>query len=267
MTLCPLKVGALGSFLQCPSFSTGTQPYSLNSCFSFSSSRFGHLIFIFKSMGFLKCYHGFFAMNHTNYARWLPVHLRDMRSLDQKVPHVASEFKKGMFTVNKTLKRFSAIAINQAHEQNNAMVKGEGGAVGLMENRNALHRWMLSGPEMARLVNEFEAGMAPDTGTKENSKHHEEHRSSQRSSKATQQISSMKRDCSLFSRMHISCQTRNGDLDEFFRHENQGFPPSLSDQGNLRLPKKKSELTECLQALTVPQSQMQRNVNVGIIIH
>ena len=51
----------------------------------------------------------------------------------------------------------------------------------------------------------------------------------------------------------------------FFGHENQGCPPSLSDQGNLRLPKKKSELTECLQALTVPQSQMPRNVDVIII--
>ena len=30
---------------------------------------------------------------------------------------------------------------------------------------------------MARLVNEFEAGMVPDTGTKENSKHHEVYRS------------------------------------------------------------------------------------------
>ena len=46
-------------------------------------------------------------------------------------------------------------------------------------NPNALRRWMLSGPEMARLVNEFEAGMVPDTGTKENSQHHEEHRSFQ----------------------------------------------------------------------------------------
>ena len=89
--------------------------------------------------------------------------------------------------------------------------------------------------------------------------------SSQRSSKATQQLSSMKRDCSLFSRMYISCQTRNGDLDEFFTHENQGCPPSLSDQGNLCLAKKKSELMECLQVLTVPQSQMPRNVNVIII--
>ena len=46
----------------------------------------------------------FFAMNRSNYARWLPVHLRDMRSLDQMVPDVAAEFKKGLFTVNKTAK-------------------------------------------------------------------------------------------------------------------------------------------------------------------
>ena len=70
--------------------------------------------------------------------------------------------------------------------------------------------------------------------------------SSKKSSKATQQLSSMKRDSSLFSRMYISCQTRDGDLDEFFRHESQGCLPSLSDQGNLRLPRKKSELKECL---------------------
>ena len=76
-------------------------------------------------------------MNHSNYAHWLPVHLCDMRSLDQVVPHVASEFKKGLFTVNKTLKRFSSIAIDQAHEQNNATVEGEGGTIGLTEDPDA----------------------------------------------------------------------------------------------------------------------------------
>ena len=129
-------------------------------------------------MGFQKCYHGFFAMNRSNYACWLPVHLCDLRSLDQMFPHVALEFKKGLFPVQKTLELFFlSIAIDQVHEQNNAMVKGEGGAVGLTENQNAHRRWMLSGPEMARLVNEFEAGMVPDIATKENSKHHDEHRS------------------------------------------------------------------------------------------
>ena len=94
----------------------------------------------------------FFATNYSNYARWLPAYLRDMRSVDQMAPDVASEFKKRLFTVIKTPKRFSAIAIDQAHEQNNAMVKGDGGAVGLKENPNALLRWMFSGREVARLV-------------------------------------------------------------------------------------------------------------------
>ena len=34
----------------------------------------------------------FFALNHTNYARWLPVHIRDMESLDKENPSVAAEF-------------------------------------------------------------------------------------------------------------------------------------------------------------------------------
>ena len=34
---------------------------------------------------------------------------------------------------------------DRAHEQNNAAVKGDGGAVGLTENPAALHRWMVSG--------------------------------------------------------------------------------------------------------------------------
>ena len=30
-----------------------------------------------------------------------------------------------------------------------------------------------------------------------------------------------------------ACQTRNGDLERFFEHENQPFPPSLSEYGTL----------------------------------
>ena len=75
-----------------------------------------------------------------------------------------------------------------------------------------------------------------------------------KTSKAHQQLSSMKNDCSLFSRLFIACQTRNGDLDEFFQHENQACPPSISDDGNLRLPQQKSaDLATCLQAETTPQ--------------
>ena len=36
-------------------------------------------------------------------------------------------------------------------------MKDGGGAVGLTENPAALRRWMVTGPEMARVIEEFEA--------------------------------------------------------------------------------------------------------------
>lgn len=51
--------------------------------------------------------------------------------------------------------------------------------------------------------------------------------------------------CSLFSRLHIACQSRDGDLDNFFKHENQPWPPSLSKLGELRTGKK-ADLLDCL---------------------
>ena len=46
----------------------------------------------------------------------------------------------------------------------------------------------------------------------------------------------------LFGQLYISTQSRDGDLKEFFSHEIQSFPPSLSDYGKLHLPSTKSEL-------------------------
>ena len=54
-------------------------------------------------------------------------------------------------------------------------------------------------------------------------------------SKSKQQIASLKNDVGLFSRLYISCQTRKGNLDQFFRHENHSYHPSLSDDGSLHL--------------------------------
>ena len=38
-----------------------------------------------------------FALDHPNYARWLPMHIRDMMLLEDCHPDVAAEFKKGNF--------------------------------------------------------------------------------------------------------------------------------------------------------------------------
>lgn len=47
------------------------------------------------------------------------------------------------------------MGMDQAHRQQNELIKGVGGAIGLTENPSALHRWMVSGPEIARHVSEF----------------------------------------------------------------------------------------------------------------
>ena len=111
-----------------------------------------------------------FAMDHGNYARWLSIHYRDMCILFSKHFDVYNHFQEGCFTVHKTSRRFSFIALDHAHVQVNAEVKGDGGVVGLTENPTALRRWMVAGPEIARMIQEFEG----DNSTTDEYDHHEQ---------------------------------------------------------------------------------------------
>ena len=112
------------------------------------------------------------ALDHTNYARYLPVHTRDMICLESKHPEIANEFKAGKFTIPKSHRFFSAIAIDHTHEQNNAYVKRDGGAVGLTENPGALRRWMLADPDITRIIAEFEDQLT--TEDVDETRHHEQ---------------------------------------------------------------------------------------------
>ena len=112
------------------------------------------------------------ALDYTNYARYLPVHIWDMIGLESKHPEIANKFKAGKFTIQKIQRLFSAIAIDHAHEQNNGYVKGDGGAVGLTENPGALRRWMLAGPEITRIIAEFEDQLT--TEDVDETRHHEQ---------------------------------------------------------------------------------------------
>ena len=59
----------------------------------------------------------------------------------------------------------SPACAHPAHEQGYANVKGEGGAVGLTDNPSALRRWMVAGPDLSRMIQEFESS---DNQTVEN---------------------------------------------------------------------------------------------------
>ena len=100
------------------------------------------------------------ALDHTNYSRWLTVHIRDMCELPVKHSNVFQQCSSGS-VVHKTKRPFSAIALNHTHEQENASIKGDGGAVGLTENPAALRLWMVCGLEVARMIKEFENVVPP----------------------------------------------------------------------------------------------------------
>ena len=61
----------------------------------------------------------FFAFDHTNYARWLPIHIKDLVELPVKHPTVYREFKKGNFVVQCSTHKFSMMAKDQSHEHSN----------------------------------------------------------------------------------------------------------------------------------------------------
>ena len=273
----------------------------------------------------------FFANNNVNYARWLPIHFRDMMTLAQKHPQLANEFHRGKFVVHKSGRDFSAMAINQAHEQANAVIKADGAAIGVTEDPSALRRWMVAGPEVSHLVEQYEAASAAKEVT-EHTSHHEQTEQAQRvflqkveklsqtmtdmgnpfqeasqdllsldtkdiahhsaaelvgthhekgrvrfqqlmngleegkstfyspmkksqidffrqepSSIGTSKEKVVKQDFQLFSKLFISCQSRECDLTVFFQHENQSFPAALSDGGKLHTCQK-SQLTTILES-------------------
>ena len=101
----------------------------------------------------------FFALDHVNYSRWMPVHIRDMKSLPDPIK---DEFENhSHWVLSKAMNTFS---------------------VGLTENPVAFRRWMLSGPEMARLLKQFEEECLPDYDIEnpDNFLHHEQGLASQK---------------------------------------------------------------------------------------
>jgi hypothetical protein len=62
------------------------------------------------------------------------------------------------------------MAEDQAHEQNNKNVKTDEGAVVILDGESALMKWMIGGPEIARLVKNFNKEDEDETERK----HHED---------------------------------------------------------------------------------------------
>ena len=100
-----------------------------------------------------------FAFDHYHYARWGTVHLFDLMNLHDTCQDIYRNFVSRNFSFQKSYRRFSKMALDQVHEQNNKKNKGVSGATPLL-NRNdmsGIETWETSSPEIARIIENFES--------------------------------------------------------------------------------------------------------------
>lgn len=231
-------------------------------------------------------------------------------------------------------------------------MKGDGGIIGITETPETLLRWMVAGPEVAKIIRDFDSTF---TSTSSNSNlHHEQIFSTQtqfikevnallesfiengnpfeeecsdpitlkskilfdenssrsiincrsigtkqyndfieerlvnktvgimatitsnslplfrdigkkKKSKNAAKMKFLKSDCALFSRLFIAAQNRPGvDLNAFFEHENQPFPPSISENGFIRSGTK-SDILHLLEHLDRSNSKSQPDTTCAIL--
>ena len=75
-----------------------------------------------------------------------------------RVKHPA-QFADGFFTIAKTQNPFSIIEFDQNHEQQNKELKMHG-ATSNLSDECVFAEWAVAGPEIARVITEFAAGMS-----------------------------------------------------------------------------------------------------------
>ena len=92
-------------------------------------------------------------MDRTSYSRWLSVHIKDLVEIPHHHEDVYQEFLKGNFVVQKTNRKFSSMGLDQAHEQNNNIIKSTSN--GIQTDLTTLMTFV--GPEIAMLLDQYES--------------------------------------------------------------------------------------------------------------
>ena len=122
----------------------------------------------------------YFALDHIHYSRLCTVQCFDLMLLEALSPDVHKEFMADNFLFQKTNSKFSILAIDQIHEQNNKNIKGSGGTRHLLNktDESGLIRWETIVTDIARILSEF--GDIINEPTKVRlKKHHEDNESFQ----------------------------------------------------------------------------------------
>ena len=80
---------------------------------------------------------------------------------------------KGRLAVQKIQRHFSRTLDDQAHEQSNRVVKRSGEAIGIFDSPISLAKWMITGPEIARMLSSLDETLNDYGKSTELYSHHE----------------------------------------------------------------------------------------------
>ena len=97
--------------------------------------------------------------DHTNYARWGPVYLSEMRNLEKTAPQVYQEFMMGNFVIKRSKRRFNQVPADQATEWMNRMCKISNGIIGITRNDPARDRFCTTWAERSNISYETKSLM------------------------------------------------------------------------------------------------------------
>ena len=123
-----------------------------------------------------------FSFDHYNCAQWAAVHLFDLVSLHWTCPNVYARFLKGNFSFQKSNRRFSKMALDLVHEQNNGKIKCASGATHLLNRADVsgLGQRKTCTPEIARIIESLEENIEAKTTEDLDKPHHEDRTAFQR---------------------------------------------------------------------------------------
>ena len=85
--------------------------------------------------------------DHTNYARWGPVYLAEMKGLETSHQELYEEFMNGNFVVKKRDGKFNQVPIDQATEWQNKICKISNGIIGITRNDTARDKFCITWAE------------------------------------------------------------------------------------------------------------------------
>jgi len=114
----------------------------------------------------------FFAHDHLNYARLLPLYISTMQETEKDHPEIWAAFVKGNFCVTKGIAGFTSIGPDHGIEQENRELKVVIGIVGITQNEKSLDMYFLIAPKLSNLQREFEKTYCIDNKEKR-TQHHE----------------------------------------------------------------------------------------------